>query len=297
MSPEQIRSLKNVDARADLWALGVILYELVTGLRPFDGRTATAICASICADPYIPPRSRHGEVPEGLDAVLRACLEKDPARRVGSVAEFASALAPFASAGGARSIDAIDQIVAQSTPVSLSEADIEVLPTGVLSAPGPTPGPARAPSQALASSPVDARSGGADTAVASGGTKPPALQPPLVALGVSIALLALAGGLLGWVVSLRARPMHSAAGSTAAEPADRPQVTIAVAPAAPVVRPAPNVVEEHAPAPASAAPSASADAGAPGPRLPMGQPRAPKRLPLQPGPVRGGGANPLDRLD
>jgi eukaryotic-like serine/threonine-protein kinase len=97
MSPEQFRSFKHVDARTDLWALGVILYQLLTGRRPFVGSSVIAICASIAADVPPPLKTYRPEVPAPLDALVRRCLEKDLARRVQSVAELVQELAPFAS--------------------------------------------------------------------------------------------------------------------------------------------------------------------------------------------------------
>jgi serine/threonine-protein kinase len=96
MSPEQVRSLKHVDARTDLWALGVILYELTTGRRPFDGPSLTAVSAAIVADAPPSPRRIRGDLPPGLEAALMACLEKDPARRTPTVAAHPPAPAPIA---------------------------------------------------------------------------------------------------------------------------------------------------------------------------------------------------------
>jgi eukaryotic-like serine/threonine-protein kinase len=95
MSPEHIRSLKHVDARSDIWALGVILYQLVTGRRPFLGDSMIAICASIAADTPRPPSTYRRDVPASLDALVQHCLEKDPARRIQTVAELVQGLSPF----------------------------------------------------------------------------------------------------------------------------------------------------------------------------------------------------------
>lgn len=95
MSPEQVRSVKNVDARADLWSLGVVLYELISGEVPFNGPTATAILASILTEKPVHLAKRCPDVPKPLaDAVMKA-IEKIPDARFHDVVEFAAAIAPY----------------------------------------------------------------------------------------------------------------------------------------------------------------------------------------------------------
>jgi eukaryotic-like serine/threonine-protein kinase len=95
MSPEQARSTRNVDARCDIWALGVILHELLTGSVPFEAENPSAYIAMIAADPPVPLRQKMPDAPPELEAVILRCLEKDRNKRYATVGELARALAPF----------------------------------------------------------------------------------------------------------------------------------------------------------------------------------------------------------
>ena len=110
MSPEQIRSAKKVDHRTDVWALGVVLQELLTGKLPFDADTVSGVLACIAADPPIPLRLVRPDAPAGLEAAILACLQKDVNRRCQSLAELAGLLAPFASPVGLLSANRIGRI-------------------------------------------------------------------------------------------------------------------------------------------------------------------------------------------
>lgn len=95
MAPEQMRSSRRADARTDIWSLGTIIHELLTGEAPFTAQTMTELCAMILQDPAPSMRVRRPDVPPALDAIVARCLEKDPNRRPGSVLELAQLLAPF----------------------------------------------------------------------------------------------------------------------------------------------------------------------------------------------------------
>jgi eukaryotic-like serine/threonine-protein kinase len=92
MSPEQVRDSKSVDSRTDVWALGVILQELITGEPAFFADTFPGICAAIVADPPVSIREQRSEVPEEVEAIVRRCLEKHPRDRYQSVPELMRAI-------------------------------------------------------------------------------------------------------------------------------------------------------------------------------------------------------------
>ncbi|NUO47968.1 MAG: protein kinase [Polyangiaceae bacterium] len=98
MSPEQVRSSKNVDARTDLWSVGVILYELLSGAQAFQGETLGDVFAKIREEPLPPIRTLRPDVPEALEKILARCLERDRTNRFSSAVELAEALRPYASA-------------------------------------------------------------------------------------------------------------------------------------------------------------------------------------------------------
>lgn len=97
MAPEQIRSSKNVDQRADIWSVGVMMYELVTGKSPFIGESIGDTLARVLASRPEPITQLRRDVPPLLAEAISRCLETDETKRFQDVSELADALAPFGS--------------------------------------------------------------------------------------------------------------------------------------------------------------------------------------------------------
>src|ERR1700722_9361423 len=94
MAPEQLRSARLVDERTDVWALGAILYELLTGHVPFEAETITQLCLMVTQEPQLPIANLRRDVPPELVRIVDRCLSKDPAARFASVNDLVAALAP-----------------------------------------------------------------------------------------------------------------------------------------------------------------------------------------------------------
>ncbi|MBI2393346.1 MAG: protein kinase [Deltaproteobacteria bacterium] len=96
MSPEHLRDSAHVDTRADIWSMGVILYELATARHPFEAGSPAALGARIASDAPTSPRAHRPDLPEAFEHVVLRCLEKSPDGRFASVDELIAALRPFA---------------------------------------------------------------------------------------------------------------------------------------------------------------------------------------------------------
>jgi serine/threonine protein kinase len=122
MAPEQIMSAKDVDARTDLWALGIILYELLSGAPPFVADSMPEIVYMVTQrDPPL-LREKRPDVPQGLADAIATCLSRDPARRFEDTAKLAVALAPFGPPRSEISLERIARVLGASVPPSREAA-------------------------------------------------------------------------------------------------------------------------------------------------------------------------------
>jgi serine/threonine-protein kinase len=124
MPPEQVRA-DEIDARADVWAMGATLYELLTGRLPFEGESVPATLASILRDPHAPIRKHRAEIPVALEALIDRTLSKDPAGRFASAAEFHAALSALRSSmrGATRGTQTVPLTKPMGQAVRVGRAD------------------------------------------------------------------------------------------------------------------------------------------------------------------------------
>ncbi len=107
MSPEQMRSSKNVDARTDIYALGACLYEMLARRPPYLAGSFPELCAAVYSGPPTPITEWSPDVPEGLARVIDKALAHEPDARYADVPELVHALAPFAQEATRTRVDAI----------------------------------------------------------------------------------------------------------------------------------------------------------------------------------------------
>jgi serine/threonine-protein kinase len=122
MSPEQLSSTRTVDARTDIWALGVILFELVSGRVPFEAETMPELCGKVLSEPPPSLRGLRQNMPEAIDAIVFRCLAKDRTQRYANVAELAEALAPLGPPNATRSAERIARILRASGALGSSDS-------------------------------------------------------------------------------------------------------------------------------------------------------------------------------
>jgi serine/threonine protein kinase len=122
MAPEQMMSSKDVDARSDIWALGIILYELLAGAPPFVADTMAEIVFMVTQRDAPPLGTKRADVPPALADVIARCMLREPAQRYANVAKLAAALAPFGPPRSDISVERISRVLGASVPPSGSEA-------------------------------------------------------------------------------------------------------------------------------------------------------------------------------
>ncbi len=114
MSPEQLTEAREVDARTDIWALGVILFELLVGVPPFRAENLPKLFLAILHQKPPSPATLRPDLPPAVVSTILRCLEKDRAKRFASVDEFAASLGDVAPARAQLSIERIARLSAGS---------------------------------------------------------------------------------------------------------------------------------------------------------------------------------------
>ena len=245
MAPEQVRAVDDIDTRVDVWAMGVTLYELLTGHLPFIGDSITQTLAAILRDDPLPLRARRRDASVALEAVVHCALTKDRSKRYASATELLGALSTVRTT--------MPMTTRVTKTVRLGE-NLPILPPGSMPPPARTSGPEafaettdlnlRAVLDAVDASQVRARivpPAGLQAKRVSNVARPPAF-PHWGKLLLSLAGAILVGGFAGAVFSRRSPPV---APVTTARPAANvaptlPSVTVALGaasappPAAPI---------------------------------------------------------------
>jgi serine/threonine-protein kinase len=269
MAPEQMKNARTADARSDVWSMGVVMYQLMEGRPPYSGQSYAELVLKVGTEP-VPPM--HAKVQAVLHDTILRCLEKDPGKRVQSVAELAKMIAPFATdpIGGAFAVERIVRIAATRS----SAQGMRQRTDGGSMYPAPLT-PSNHGSVSHGSGQVTFQTRGSRAWIIAGA-----------------AALAIVAGVGGYIVSEVTRDRSAAAATTPADTA-APAVAapgavpaVPVAPAAQVAPVVPPAVAAPPAPPAVAAGSAGSAAEAPTP------PPAPPPPPVVPPPVAAEPAAP-----
>jgi serine/threonine protein kinase len=143
MAPEQIGGAAGADARADVWAIGAVLYKALTGVDAFTGDSFAAILLAVASEPPAPLETLGRAVPRGLSAVIMRCLSKKPDDRFSSARELADALLPYAEPGASGEPQAIGSLPTLQIDALTRGGSPTVTP---MPAPMPVPLPPERPS-------------------------------------------------------------------------------------------------------------------------------------------------------
>jgi tRNA A-37 threonylcarbamoyl transferase component Bud32 len=128
VAPEQIRG-EEVDRRTDLYALGVVLYQMLTGRVPFEGPTDFAILKAQIEDPPAPPRSLAPEIPEGLERIVLKALEKSPDSRFQTAGELRTALAGLGPLPVEKPDEELPTLILPPRPAAVPRVSAETIET------------------------------------------------------------------------------------------------------------------------------------------------------------------------
>jgi serine/threonine-protein kinase len=319
MSPEQMKSTRDVDVRTDVWALGTILFELLAGFPPFDAETMTGLIVAIMQDPPRDLARARPDLPRVLALAITTCLQKDPNARYQDVVQLASALAPFAPPRAQTSLPRIAAAIgpARSShgpsipPTALTAGSPHAVSAPVPGPHGTVPGrPAVLPATVSGSGASPAVTGGAVSGewARSVASKP---GPPraLLAVGIGAAAIILLGGSALAVRHFGGHRASASSGAVPPVPASPVDPSVPGSNGLPTPPAVPSFVAQPAVGAAGDAPppsaSASSDSGAkappgpgghrPGVRPPPAKTAEPPREPPPPPPAKPPSTDPFGK--